>query len=58
MDLDTEDRSRDIDDKPRDQNPIVADGNEMSDSLPKDPDAGFQHWLTYQGALVRLSISH
>ena len=39
---DTEDRSRGIDDKPRDQNPTVADGNEMSDSLPNDPDEGFQ----------------
>ena len=39
---DTDDRSRDIDDKPRDQNPSVADGDEMSDSFPKDPDEGFQ----------------
>ena len=38
----TDDRSCDIDDKPRDQNPTVADGDEMSDSLPKDHDAGFQ----------------
>ena len=48
---DTDDRSRDIDDKPSDQNTTVADGDKMFDSFHNDIDSGFQrpNWEKNRG---------